>query len=106
MNPDEATEQAHSPTPWAYDTEYGNYIRDADGDAITAMNYADPEGDGVHIVRCVNAHDALVNALQAVLNIDSLPIGTTQGYASRVLAYDDALGKARTALALAKGGTE
>ncbi len=56
---------AHSPTPW---TAKHESIQDPEGILIAAMSavYGLPEAqaNATHIVRCVNAHQGLVDALK------------------------------------------
>lgn len=61
----------HSPTPWVFEDEY---VRDCGGD-IVADVYVQPtadagesmEANAEHIVRCVNLHDELVEAMELVI---------------------------------------
>jgi hypothetical protein len=93
------TKCAHTPRPWQHDGVGGLYgtpaaecIGDVSdhgcGDAVAAANAA-------HIVRCVNAHDALVDSLKSLLNIFD------RGIDGESKVCDDA----RAALTLAEGGT-
>jgi len=52
-----------------------------------------------HIVRCVNAHDKLVKALERLLGAASLSSATDRAFANK----SPAIQAARAALALAKG---
>ena len=56
------------------------------------------EINAAHIVRCVNTHDALVDALQEMLEfLEDIPQPSIQTYLSQMTT------KARAALTLAKG---
>lgn len=76
-------EPKHTPGPWKSrkDTwtdfaphdghDYCVTIRDADGNAIASTSHEVLEvaiGNAMHIVRCVNAHDALLAACKAALS--------------------------------------
>lgn len=52
----------HSPTPWSVGDPASHVIYDARGDKVATAVYVT---DGPHIVRCVNAHDALVEGISA-----------------------------------------
>lgn len=54
----------HSPTPWDTRLSYGIGIYDANQMLVCKAD----SGDAAHIVRCVNAHDGLVAAVQELLN--------------------------------------
>ena len=67
---------AHTPAPWTISDHSNTDIADAKGDPVgeTFSRYWDGHTDhfdaerranAAHIVRCVNAHDELVAALQA-----------------------------------------
>lgn len=94
------TKPKHSPTPWTSCDDVIYDILDADGRGVAecrnGMGQLTAPGNPKHIVRCVNAHDALVEALEAA-----------QIYiAIRSTAFPDKLvmlARIRAALALAKG---
>ncbi|CAN7497083.1 hypothetical protein LJR231_003495 [Phyllobacterium sp. LjRoot231] len=60
---------SHTPTPWHLASASNKFIADAEGiivarasvHAITSHDYA--ADNAKHIVKCVNAHDDLLNAL-------------------------------------------
>ena len=58
----------HTPTPWAVDHDaisaQGQHIAGCIG--LDGDDYATQKANAAHIVRCVNAHDDLVSALQMV----------------------------------------
>ena len=56
----------HTKTQWSAEIdEDGAFVYNADGALIFAYHVRDAK-TAVHIVRCVNAHDALVDALRNV----------------------------------------
>lgn len=90
---------AHTPTPWRTDsaecsTDAVTYIYGADGSDFAHV----PTEDGDHIVRCVNAHDELVAALQYALKTMELErsVKLSEGGAG---ICAPAIGMARAALA-------
>ena len=68
------TKAQHTPTPWhiesvatsAYSARV--FICDANGSRVTDINCGDD--DAKFIVKACNAHDALVEALQALMRLD------------------------------------
>lgn len=91
------TKTTHTPTPWYINIRTRSCsIESGDRDYEVADHVGDV--DAVHIVRCVNAHDALVAALAEFLDLcprmsDDDPIAP---------ALADACCIARAALAAAK----
>lgn len=69
------TTTTHTPTPW---TVSGDYIQGI-GQICLSETAEEDVANAAHIVRCVNAHDALVAALRTIRD-------TTQtiGVASRI----------------------
>ena len=70
MKPQAITEVKHTPTPWVLGPN-GLDIRDGKHeDKIVTVDYVDhiaseqQEANAAHIVKCVNAHDGLVEALR------------------------------------------
>jgi hypothetical protein len=67
----------HTPTPWMVE-EDGEGVQTIsrgggrDGDIVTNIRYADSRGkaDAAHIVKCVNAHDALLEAVRICLRAE------------------------------------
>jgi len=64
---------AHTPLPWDFEPQAheAGFIGFPDGSGIYA---AFREADGFHIVKCVNAHDDLVNALETLRSDCQTPI--------------------------------
>jgi hypothetical protein len=61
----------HTPTPWQIGSKVPNFIYARDGldiiaqcDSWNESTRAEENANAAHIVRCVNAHDALVAALE------------------------------------------
>ena len=64
---DEMTQ--HNKTPWTI-VEYGDNlinIRDADDKVVMALQGADRKIKAAHIVKAVNSHESMVEALEGVL---------------------------------------
>lgn len=102
----------HTPTPWVelYRAEYGAVLVGADGRPVCSLNSGwamSPRAENVeHIVRCVNAHDELVAALDALVGIRA---GTDATHEDAYRAMFKGVGaaawdQARAALARARGG--
>ena len=103
----------HTPTPIrATEGSYGHYIAIVDANGKTIARVPWGEGDGQHaalIVRAVNSHAALVDALWNTFEHLRLTIAEhhrlleVHGYAAKGHPLDEpVLDKARAALALAK----
>lgn len=106
-----------TPTPWVVrgfaksaremDAEFIDVVRGCDGTIIGFVTGDNYTADALHIVRCVNAHDALVNACKEIEEAftDTLYVLDDVGLScpsTLALASENA----RAALALAKEGTE
>ena len=91
---------AHTKGPWK--TTNGTnciYVENQTGQTIArVLDTAQGVIDAAHIVRCVNAHDAMVAALRAVIDWED---GLTSGKSDR---HDMMIYQARAALKLAEGG--
>lgn len=81
------TNSKHTPTPWYWgDKSHHGYfnLRSDSGIVINAEeNYGAPymeisDEDAAHIVKCVNMHDELVEALESVL--EGIKLGYNLGY--------------------------
>jgi hypothetical protein len=62
-----ANKPAHSPTPWSVGKYVPELVRDAKDNGVAScarLGDGNEEANAAHIVRCVNAHDALVAALK------------------------------------------
>jgi hypothetical protein len=64
----------HTPTPWHVGSKVPNYIYARDGldiiaqcDSANESTRAEENANAAHIVRCVNAHDALIAALEGAI---------------------------------------
>lgn len=60
----------HTPTPWMFEVVDGMPMITHDGDAIAVRTYCfarSDDNDLEHIVKCVNAHDGLVAALEQAM---------------------------------------
>ena len=55
----------HTPTPWTWKVKNGNCIYPAKGFSSLAM--CELDGNAEFIVKCVNNHDALVEALENLI---------------------------------------
>ena len=87
------TTAQHTPTPWRLG-RWGTSIVGPAGDVIALEGpHAAPEHDLAFIVRAVNAHDALVEALQAIL------YETNEERRWDIQGFLNAITKARAALA-------
>jgi hypothetical protein len=93
----------HTPTPWHIGSKVPNFIYARDGldiiaqcDSANESTRAEENANAAHIVRCVNAHDALVAALDNLLNVDR----SDPDFCETVERYER---QARAALKLAKG---
>lgn len=70
----------HTPTPWTQDVMD---ILNEDGTQIATTSYAgflgnySDEDNAAHIVRCVNLHDELVEALKQSLELANIAEGMT-----------------------------
>ena len=63
----------HTPTPWVARDEY-IYDKDRNEIATTTtsgFHYSTDEANAAHIVKCVNMHDELVEALRLLLSSSS-----------------------------------
>lgn len=92
-----ATKHTPTPTPWATGIQ-GDIFKDGYGDIANCTN-SNAHANAAHIVRCVNSHEALVEALEILSNWDFTPFlqeCEKPAYAANIV-------KAREALALAKG---
>lgn len=69
-------ETKHTPTPWQIDVKGEGAITGKDGQLIGRLNNTERneerDANAAFIVRCVNAHDELVEALQDTTNAMSV----------------------------------
>jgi len=99
---------AHTPTPWKFEDEYvrADALNGDEGGNIVADVYTRPshshspemEANAAFIVRAVNAHDALVEALEIM-------VGSYEDRQCWPGKKDVLLDKMNAVLALAKGDT-
>jgi len=92
----------HTPTPWYIEMSGGEYtIKGSNGQTVLLIGddrrLIPMPNDGELILRAVNAHEALVEALEAMLGINN-PQGGEIGH----IDYPEAVKLARAALAKAK----
>lgn len=76
---------AHSPTPWKASPYELTEIVDNDDNTITACygsetSVSEDEADAAHIVKCVNAHDDLVERYNALLAVCEEGVDVLQAY--------------------------
>jgi len=64
--------RSHTPTPWKHVSVKGGWdgVADADGSIVCNLSLNVPE-NASHIVKCVNAHDDLVEAANAAIAYDA-----------------------------------
>lgn len=88
----------HTPTPWYYLSDYERIYNTSDwttesvciAEIIRTLNF---KANATHILKCVNAHDDLVDALQRWLfNIEEL--AKLEGYEPLIKQTKQALEKA------------
>ncbi len=101
---------SHTPTPWMYQERGPREVKllrvhyeigsQANGEGI-GLAFGDDEVNAEHIVRCVNSHDALVEALLEA-QMELLHVAGGQG---KPEAAKDMLPRIRDALNLADGLT-
>ena len=96
----------HTPTPWTVGIKYDTFVEITNGSKTIATVgeaniYPQIEADANHIVRCVNTHDALVEALRALrASIEEYRETGKPNFGRLTVACD----KADDALALAEKG--
>jgi hypothetical protein len=64
----------HSPTPWAVNYAHPDVWLESESEEnnladVHGASFEESKANAAYIVRCVNAHEALVDALKAVLNV-------------------------------------
>lgn len=72
-----------TPTPWY--TKEGQVYNETDGRTLALIPYFDTDNErdvanAEHIVKCVNSHDALVNAIQECLMAISMHENLNSNY--------------------------
>ena len=108
---DEMNETAHTPTPWHVD---GTSIRASDGygidwyitEALEQAGDSDPGANAEYIVRAVNSHEALLAALEAIVNTYRTFRNVSVEDQGWTALDDEALEAGFAAIAAARGGTK
>ena len=76
----------HTPTPWRV-IKNGRIVWHKGGDigeiVVRSGNYDEAQANAEHIVKCVNSHDALIEALKGLVdwvmfNTDAIPYDLTR----------------------------
>ena len=99
------TETTHAPTPWTIDDHRVLDIRDSNGESVARVWRSSPrETNAELIVRAVNSHQALLDALEALLDASQIGDAFLRDTDSVSLKVAD-FKQARAALARAKGET-
>lgn len=80
----------HTPTPWTYDSGWlydSNMNRIANTESSSFVTYKEDLNNLSHIVKCVNMHDELVEALKAQEDLYQIGVlFADASYVSRVTA--------------------